>query len=130
MLSVRRPVSLRPMTTRERAAKRVIAEVDEDDSSESSGSGDEWIPAATTVRRKRYGRASDVVKKALRESGLVKTEEILEKARLGRTESCRDPIVSYEADCSEFVDCDKKDDKEDSGNILLLCCTMLYYGFM
>ena len=120
---------MRPMTTRERTAKRAIADV-YDDSSESSGSGDEWVPAATTVRQKRYGKASDVVKKALKESGLVKTEEILEKARLGRTESCRDPILSYEADSSEFVDCSEiKNDNEDSGDNYLkykLYCSFIF----
>ena len=93
-------MSIRPVQTRGKTPNMLLSWFT--DSSVAS-SGDEYRPEAVTRRVKEAGNANMVIKRALKHFGLLKQETILEKARKQRGQVR--PILSYEAEETEFVSC-------------------------
>ena len=103
-------MSVRPMQTRGKEPRRMVSWFSE---SSIASSGDEYRPQSVIKRVKRVGHASQIIKRALKSCGLAKQETILDKARARRRDDFPDPIVSYDAEETEFVEVDEA---ENSGS--------------
>ena len=73
--------------------------------SESSvaSSGDEYRPDAVIKRVKKAGHANLVIKRALKNCGLVQQERILDKAR-ERRRAETNPVISFTQEETEFIE--------------------------
>ena len=114
-----KPISIRPVQTRGLETKKNMVSWFSESSVASSG--DEYRPVSVIKRVKKVGFANQVIKRALKNCGLAKQEDILDKARARRNTADPNPILSYFAEETEFigVDGDVLDGKDKCGMLWL-----------